>query len=382
MIDLLKKHSPAICIHCAGRSSVAFSLTEPSADFYDATVLNFEILNALRLHAPDCRYLFLSSAAVYGNPKSLPVKETDSPDPVSPYGFHKYQCEQSCLEFSKIYGMSTASLRLFSAYGPGLRRQVLWDICQKIFIHKSLSLQGTGKESRDFIHAIDIARSLKIVAENAPMQGEIYNVGSGREVKIEELTRMILSETQSNLSPRFDGVVPQGTPLNWKADISKLESLGYPSPCFPGTGSEILHKLVPCRIVRHMTPPFRIALFNQYDQSWVAGTEYIRNIVFALSSLAPEERNTLEISLITRKTNDGGLRNRIETCRGKVHFIEDILGPETLLEERQMESCKPVPESALLSLRGFSKESGVRFYLSIYQSMQRCPFQEFRCMDF
>jgi UDP-glucose 4-epimerase len=230
LIDLLKKHSPAICIHCAGRSSVGFSLTEPSSDFYDATVLNFEILNALRLHAPDCRYLFLSSAAVYGNPKSLPVKETEPPDPVSPYGFHRWQCEQSCLEFSKIYGMSTASLRLFSAYGPGLRRQVLWDICRKIFLHKSLSLQGTGKESRDFIHAIDIARSLKIVSDNAPMQGEIYNVGSGQEVTIEELTRMILSATQSNLSPQFDGVVPPGTPRNWKADISRLESLGFASP--------------------------------------------------------------------------------------------------------------------------------------------------------
>ena len=229
LTNLLKKHSPDICIHCAGRSSVGFSFSEPSSDFHDATVLNFEILNALRLYAPSCRYLFLSSAAVYGNPKSLPVKETEPPDPISPYGFHKLQCEQSCLEFSKIYGMSTASLRLFSAYGPGLRRQVLWDICRKIFIHKSLSLQGTGKESRDFIHAIDIARSLKSVAENAPLQGEIYNVGSGQEVTIEDLTRMILSATESKLSPRFDGIVPQGTPRNWKADISRLESLEFTS---------------------------------------------------------------------------------------------------------------------------------------------------------
>lgn len=228
-IDVLKNHSPALCIHCAGRSSIGFSMTDPSLDFYDSTVLNFEILNALRLHAPTCRYLFLSSAAVYGNPKSLPVKETDSPDPVSPYGFHKLQCEQSCLEFSKIYGMSTASLRLFSAYGPGLRRQVLWDICQKIFVHKSLSLQGTGKESRDFIHAIDIARCLKIVAENAPFQGEAYNVGNGQEVTIEELAGMILLATQSDLTPHFNGNLPPGTPRHWKADISKLESLGFTS---------------------------------------------------------------------------------------------------------------------------------------------------------
>jgi UDP-glucose 4-epimerase len=230
--NLLQKHSPDVLIHCAGRSSVGFSITEPSSDFYDSTVLGFEILNSLRLHAPRCRFIFLSSAAVYGNPESLPVKETHLPSPISPYGFHKWQCEQLCLEFSKIYGMSTASLRLFSAYGPGLRRQVLWDICQKILVHKSLLLQGTGKESRDFIHAIDIAKASRIVAANAPMQGEVYNVGSGQEVAIEELTRMILAATESKLFPHYDGTVPPGTPMNWQADISKLESLGF-TPSIP-----------------------------------------------------------------------------------------------------------------------------------------------------
>jgi UDP-glucose 4-epimerase len=230
--DLLQKHSPDVFIHCAGRSSVGFSIVEPSSDFYDSTVLSFEILNSLRLHAPRCRFVFLSSAAVYGNPESLPVKETDPTDPISPYGFHKWHCEQLCLEFWKIYGMSTASLRLFSAYGPGLRRQVLWDICQKIHVHKSLLLQGTGKESRDFIHAIDIARASRIVAAKAPMQGEVYNVGSGQEVAIEELTRMILAATESKLSPHYDGTVPPGTPMNWQADISKLKSLGF-TPSIP-----------------------------------------------------------------------------------------------------------------------------------------------------
>jgi UDP-glucose 4-epimerase len=230
--DLLQKHSPDVFVHCAGRSSVGFSIAEPSSDFYDSTVLSFEILNSLRLHAPRCRFILLSSAAVYGNPDSLPVKETHLPSPISPYGFHKWQCEQLCLEFSKIYKMSTASLRLFSAYGPGLRRQVLWDICQKILVHKSLLLQGTGKESRDFIHAIDIARASRIVAAKAPMQGEVYNVGSGQEVAIEELTTMILGATKSNLPPQYDRTSPPGTPMNWQADISKLKSLGF-TPSIP-----------------------------------------------------------------------------------------------------------------------------------------------------
>ncbi|NEQ23019.1 MAG: NAD-dependent epimerase/dehydratase family protein [Microcoleus sp. SIO2G3] len=224
---LLQEYSPQVCIHCAGRASVGLSLTDPAADFYASAALTFEILNALRLNVPSCRFIFLSSAAVYGNPESLPVSETQPSAPLSPYGFHKWQSEQLCLEFAKVYGLPTASLRIFSAYGPGLRRQVLWDICQKVITQNSLTLQGTGKESRDFIHALDIARALGVVATSAPMQGEVYNLGSGQEIAIVQLTNMVLEALDADCSPEFDGVVPAGTPLNWQADISKLQALGF-----------------------------------------------------------------------------------------------------------------------------------------------------------
>lgn len=227
LYSLLEEHTPHLCIHCAGRASVGLSVSEPTADFYSNTVLTFEMLNALRLYAPNCGFIFLSSAAVYGNPKSLPVGENQAAAPVSPYGFHKWQSEQLCVEFTKVYGLPTASLRIFSAYGPGLRRQVLWDICQKVITKNSLNLQGTGQESRDFIHALDIATALNVIATNAPMQGEMYNLGSGREVRIADLANMVLEALQSNFTPQFDGVVPVGTPLNWQADISKLQSLGF-----------------------------------------------------------------------------------------------------------------------------------------------------------
>lgn len=225
--NLLQEHSPQVCIHCAGRASVGLSLTDPWADFQASPILTFEILNALRLNVPSCRFIFLSSAAVYGNPESLPVSESQPPAPVSPYGFHKLQCEQLCLEFAKVYGLPTASMRIFSAYGPGLRRQVVWDISRKVITQNSLSLQGTGKESRDFIHALDIARALSVVATSAPMQGEVYNLGSGREVAIAQLANMILDALESDCTPVFDGIVPAGTPLNWQADVSKLQALGF-----------------------------------------------------------------------------------------------------------------------------------------------------------
>ncbi|MHC5717533.1 MAG: NAD-dependent epimerase/dehydratase family protein [Nostoc sp.] len=225
--NILQENPPQVCIHCAGRASVGLSVTDPVADFHANTVLTFELLNTLHLYAPDCRFIFLSSAAVYGNPESLPVRETQTVAPISPYGFHKLMCEQLCLEFTKIYGLSTASLRIFSAYGPGLRRQVLWDICQKAITQSSLLLQGTGQESRDFIHALDIARALSVVVESAPMEGEIYNLGTGREVTISELATMLLESLKQNCQMQFDGVVPTGNPLNWQADISKLKSIGF-----------------------------------------------------------------------------------------------------------------------------------------------------------
>ncbi|NJL41031.1 MAG: NAD-dependent epimerase/dehydratase family protein [Leptolyngbyaceae cyanobacterium SM1_4_3] len=231
--ELLQHCQPQVYIHCIGRASVNLSMVNPDADFYGNVVPTFEVLNAIRLHAPDCRSIFLSSAAVYGDPSCLPVSEDHAIQPLSPYGFHKWQGEQLCLEFSKIYGLATASARIFSAYGPGLRRQVIWDICQQVISQKSLHLQGTGKESRDFIHALDIAQALSLICEKAPLQGEAYNLGSGREISILELSTLVLDVLDCDCSPSFNNIVAEGNPRNWRADISRSKALGFlPSVLF------------------------------------------------------------------------------------------------------------------------------------------------------
>lgn len=227
LAQILIQHQPDVFVHCAGRASVGLSITEPATDFHKNTVVTYEVLNTLRLHLPSSRFIFLSSAAVYGDPETLPIQENHAASPLSPYGFHKLQCEQICQEFTKIYGVPTASLRIFSAYGPGLRRQVIWDICQKAITQKRLTLQGTGKESRDFIHALDIAQAVHLVADLAPMSGETYNLASGREVTIQQLAQFVLNTLELEQIPEFDGIVPSGNPLNWQADISKLEMLGF-----------------------------------------------------------------------------------------------------------------------------------------------------------
>ncbi len=226
-VELLIREQPSLCIHCAGRASVPLSMEDPRADFFDNTVLTFEMLEALRRHSPQCRFILLSSAAVYGNPRVLPVSENTHVSPLSPYGFHKRQCELIAQEFSRIYAVPSLSVRIFSAYGAGLRRQVVWDICERLLATRSLSLRGTGKESRDFIHAADVARALELLAEKAPAEGEIYNLSTGRETTIAELAALLAAELEIPVSISFDGSVRAGDPLNWRADTSKLAALGF-----------------------------------------------------------------------------------------------------------------------------------------------------------
>ena len=205
--SLIAAEAPNVCVHCAGSASVGLSLENPDVDFRGNTILTFEVLEALRRNAPACRFLLLSSAAVYGDPAALPVSEVQVPDPLSPYGWHKLQCEMLCAEYSRFFDLPTAVVRIFSAYGPGLRRQVIWDICERALTKGELFLHGTGRESRDFIHATDIARGLVLLAESGAAIGEVYNLATGREVTIAELAELLLRELAPGIVPVFDGEI-------------------------------------------------------------------------------------------------------------------------------------------------------------------------------
>ncbi|NEO98880.1 MAG: NAD-dependent epimerase/dehydratase family protein [Symploca sp. SIO2E9] len=227
LVDIIQKIQPQVCVHCAGRASVGLSLSEPAADFSASVDVTFNLLYTLRNYASGCRLIYLSSAAVYGNPESLPIRETHKPSPISPYGFHKLMSEQLCSEFFKVYDQPTAIVRIFSAYGPGLRRQVLWDICRKTLTQPVLKLLGTGNESRDFIHVRDVARAIYTLVEKAPFEAEVYNLSSGIETEIKSLAELVLSHLERKINIEFDGMFTEGNPINWQADISRIAQLGF-----------------------------------------------------------------------------------------------------------------------------------------------------------
>lgn len=215
------------CINCSGAASVPMSLENPLKDFSLNTLNVFKILDAIRLYQPNCKFINLSSAAVYGNPYRLPIKEKFKYKPVSPYGLHKMQAEQICYEFYHFYQIKTCSLRLFSAYGEGLKKQLLWDLFQKFKNNDTIELFGTGNETRDFIYVEDIVEAIICCLNNAKFEGEAINIANGEELSIAKIATIFNNEFGAVKNIIFNNQTKKGDPLNWRADISMLQELGY-----------------------------------------------------------------------------------------------------------------------------------------------------------
>lgn len=218
---------PAIVVHASGPSSVPASLADPAGDFANSVPVLLNVLEAVRRHAPACRIVFLSSAAVYGNPAGLPVDEAAATAPISPYGHHKLMCESLLKEFYAVYALQSCAVRIFSAYGQGLRRQVLWDICWQALTQPVVKLMGSGAESRDFVHAEDIAQGIMAVIARANFDAQAYNLATGVETRIDALAQLLIGALGKRIAVEFTGVARTGDPARWRANIDRLCALGY-----------------------------------------------------------------------------------------------------------------------------------------------------------
>jgi len=215
------------CINASGSANVGFSFEKPEIDF-ELNVLNVhKLLVAIRKYNPTCRFINFSSAAVYGNPYKLPISEHFAVKPLSPYGFHKLQSEYLLAEYHKFFGLHTCSLRVFSAYGEGLRKQLFWDLYQKVQQYDVVELFGTGEETRDFIHIKDLLIAVDLLMEKADFEGEVFNVASGKEIKISEAVSTFFKLYAPNKKYFFSGKKKIGDPNNWLADISKIQRIGF-----------------------------------------------------------------------------------------------------------------------------------------------------------
>jgi UDP-glucose 4-epimerase len=222
-----KEHQFEICINASGSAHVGFSFENPSKDF-ELNVVNVQkLVVAIRDYNPYCKLINFSSAAVYGNPQILPITENSPCKPLSPYGFHKLQSELLLTEYHKFFGLKTCSLRVFSAYGPRLKKQLFWDLYQKAISNEVVSLFGTGSETRDFIYIDDLMQIMDLVIQNSPFQGSIYNVGNQVETTIAEAAHLFLNAFSPEKKLEFTGEVKVGDPNNWVGSMENLKKYGF-----------------------------------------------------------------------------------------------------------------------------------------------------------
>jgi UDP-glucose 4-epimerase len=232
LVEIIKSNQFDVLINASGSANVNYSMTHPFIDFESNCLDVIILLEGIRKYQNNCKYIHISSAAVYGNPIELPINEFAATNPLSPYGWHKLISENLCNEYSSVYGIQTVIVRPFSVYGPGLRKQLFWDLFQKIKSSNGIvELWGTGNESRDFIYIDDFVIAIHILIKNAKMNGDVFNLASGQETSIANAINLFINSYDSNVQFKFNGHVREGDPLNWKADISKLTTLGF-NPSF------------------------------------------------------------------------------------------------------------------------------------------------------
>lgn len=226
--DLIALLKPSLLIHAAGRSSVPLSVSNPNEDYQSGPPVVMQLLDSIRLHSPYTKFIFLSSAAVYGDPLVVPTGEDCPTKPISPYGYNKLQSELIVTEYASLYGVRAASVRIFSAYGPGLKKQFLWDFCNKAVAgHQHIELYGTGNETRDYIYGKDICRAINCIERAAPLTGEQINICSGESVSISCLSRKLASALAVDVDISFSGLGLQGSPSFWQGQNSLLQSMGF-----------------------------------------------------------------------------------------------------------------------------------------------------------
>ncbi|HMO34119.1 MAG TPA: NAD-dependent epimerase/dehydratase family protein [Lacibacter sp.] len=232
MESFLKGKNYDMVINCAGSGNVGFSVQHPLGDFDFNTRSVMFVLEAIRKHLPGVQYVHLSSAAVYGNPSQLPVDEGHPIRPVSPYGYHKWLSEIICGEYAALYHLRISVVRPFSVYGPGLQKQLLWDVFQRSRHTNEVTLWGTGEETRDFIFVEDAATALLVIGDKTGDHLETYNLASGVSISVKEVVQQLFSALGWERVINCNQEIREGDPRFWQADITKLQGIGFrPSFC-------------------------------------------------------------------------------------------------------------------------------------------------------
>ena len=210
---------PEMIFHLAGGSSVGSAIAQPKEDFNRTVGATVEVLEWIRENKVNTKVVAVSSAAVYGGGYVGPIEVSSELRPYSPYGHHKLMMENLCRSYGDCYGISSVVGRLFSVYGAGLKKQLLWDLCNKVESDSpDIELGGTGEEIRDWIHVDDAVKGLIALAPLASASCPTFNLGSGVGTSVFGVAKLLLFAFSATNGPlkaiAFTGKVRQGDPFS------------------------------------------------------------------------------------------------------------------------------------------------------------------------
>ena len=203
---IFKKERPEVVNHHAAQVNVRKSVDTP---MYDANVNILGSLNLCELSRKFQvkKFIYASTGgAVYGEPKSLPVKETCPVEPISQYGASKHTVEHYLYIFYKLYGLNFTVLRYPNVYGPRQSPHgeagVIAIFSEQILKNKRPTIFGDGSKTRDYVYVGDIITANMTVLNNSG-NGEIYNLGWGKEITDYEVFETVRRAFLSNIKPIF-----------------------------------------------------------------------------------------------------------------------------------------------------------------------------------
>jgi nucleoside-diphosphate-sugar epimerase len=203
-IDLLENQTQDIdgIFHQAALASVQDSFSKPD-EYNNINVNGTE--NILKLAKKNkFKVVYASSSSVYGNPERIPIKESDSKNPINPYAETKLKKEKLAEEYSKI-GVKVIGLRYFNVFGKGQSKEyagVLKLFLEKIRDELPLKINGDGSQFRDFVYVEDVADA-NIMSMDSNINHEFFNVGTNTSITILDLAQTIIKSSGLHIEPIF-----------------------------------------------------------------------------------------------------------------------------------------------------------------------------------
>ncbi|MCK4454180.1 NAD-dependent epimerase/dehydratase family protein [Candidatus Parcubacteria bacterium] len=199
--DVFKKEKPETVFHLAAQIDLRKSVEDPIEDAKINILGSLNIIqNFIRVLSPNRSHRFASKiifastgGAIYGDADIIPTPETYPEMPVSPYGIEKLVFDKYLNYYYKVFGLSYVSLRLSNVYGPRQNSKgeagVIAIFCDKMLNSKETTINGDGKQTRDFVYINDVVEA-NILALKKNKIG-VFNIGTANETSINTIFRKI-----------------------------------------------------------------------------------------------------------------------------------------------------------------------------------------------